>query len=87
MLILTVAFEAGYFFLVFYLINNIVIQYLSCFVAGTEIFHLIAAIINFYRFFQGRIVLKDIFNWHIERISAILLFTHALLVLSVLIFF
>lgn len=87
MFLLTAAFETGYFLLVFILIKNIVIQYLSCFVIGSEIFHLVVASINFRRFFRGKIVLKDVFNWYIERISAVLLFTHALLVLAVLIFF
>lgn len=87
MLFLTVVFEAGYFLLAFILINNMVMQFLSGFVAGTELFHLVAAVINFRRFFQGKIVLKDIFNWSLERISALLLFTHALLVLAIIIFF
>ncbi|MEN6462626.1 MAG: hypothetical protein ABFC94_14820 [Syntrophomonas sp.] len=87
MLLVTVVFEAGYFLLVFTLINNMVMQFLSGFVAGAEIFHLVVAAINFHRFFQGKIVLKDIFNWYIERISAVLLFTHSLLVLAVIIFF
>lgn len=87
MFIFTVAFETVYFVMVLNLIDNLAMQFLTGFMVGVEIFHLIAAAFNFNRFFKGKIVLKDIFNWHLERTSAILFFTHSMLVMVVLTLF
>ncbi|MGI5921112.1 MAG: hypothetical protein ACOX6I_05185 [Syntrophomonadaceae bacterium] len=87
MLLLSVLLEGAYFLLAIFLVSNIVMQFFTGMLAGVEIIHLLTMAINFSRFFRGKIVLKNIFNWHLERISALLLFTHALLVLVVLICF
>jgi hypothetical protein len=78
--------EAVYFGLTFLLINNPVMLMLSATMAGMESYHLLSTGLNLRRFFKGEANISKIFNWRIERSSAVLLFTHSLLVLVILIF-
>jgi len=70
-----------YFLLVIITIRNPVMLVFSGFFAGFEFIHLILVSQTFSRFFQGKLLLKDVFNWKIERISALLFFTHSFLVI------
>ncbi|HWP95962.1 MAG TPA: hypothetical protein VN426_03860 [Syntrophomonadaceae bacterium] len=78
---LSILLEAGYFFLVFSLMNNMFIRMFSMFFAGFEVFHLFLVGANLNRFFRGKIPLKHIFSWPVERCSAVLFFTNTMLVL------
>jgi len=73
--------ELFYFLMVFLVINNPVIVVFTVLFAGVELFHISRVGITFYKFLKGLIELVDIFNWRLERISAMLFFTHSLLVL------
>lgn len=86
MFFLTLLVEIVYFFLTFYLILNPVIRVLTILFIAFEVFHLAATATNLNRFFTGRYLLRQVFNWRIERTSAVLFFTHALLVLFVLVY-
>lgn len=76
--------EIGYFFLTFYLIDNLAMQVYTAALAGVELAHYINMAGNFKRFFSGQSSIVELFNWRMERISAVLFFTHSLLVLIVL---
>lgn len=81
MLLSSFMLELGYFYLVLVLIKNPVLLLFTWTLAGIEIIHLSSLFIAFYRFFTGKLILKDIFKWSLERVSAFLFFTHSLLVI------
>lgn len=85
--ILSILLEGFYFFLVFYLLGNPVIKIFSIFFASFEALHLLLVGSNLSRFFRGKIPLKNIFSWPVERSSAGLFFTHGLLVLINIFFY
>lgn len=85
MVLISLVFEVAYFLLVFYVIRNPFMLTLTGFFAGVELVHLMLVAAAFYRFFQGKLMLKHLFNWPMERTSAVLFFTHSLLVLFSLI--
>ncbi len=87
LLLLSVLLEVAYFTLVFYGINNLTIIVFTLFFAVIELYHLAMLSHSLNRFFKGKIVIKKIFNWKFERLSAMLFFTHSLLILLLLIFF
>lgn len=87
MLFISAALEIAYFLLVFLVITNPVMLLLTTMLVGLELYHLIRVSWGFYRFFAGKAVLGDIFNWYIERMSAVLFFTHTLFVIIILLFF
>jgi hypothetical protein len=84
MLFLSLLAEAGYFIMVFLTLDNLFMLLFTCFFAGYEILHLLLLTFNLYRFFKGRLKLKEIFVWKAERFSALLFFTQTLLVMIVL---
>lgn len=87
MIIFSAGIELGYFVMVFAVINNQAMQYITAFFAGLECFHALLTVVNFRQFFAGKSKMGHLFNWRMERISAVFFFTHTLLVLVVLIYF
>lgn len=85
MIAVSIMVEISYFFLVIITITNPVMLVFSGFFAGFEFIHLILVSQTFSRFFQGKLLLKDVFNWKVERISALLFFTHSFLVIFCLV--
>jgi hypothetical protein len=85
LILASVALELVYFAMVFTTISNSAMLIFTGFLVGVEIVHFSLAIRTFYQFFRGEIMIKEIFNWRMERISAILFFTHCLLVIFSLI--
>lgn len=85
MLLASIVLEAVYFILVFTVINNPAMLIFTAFLAGVEVVHLCLVSSAFYQFFRGKIMIKQIFNWRMERISAVLFFTHCFLILFCLI--
>lgn len=85
-LILSVILETAYFALVLILIGNPFLWYFTWLFIGIEIIHIAIIFLAFYRFFHTRLLLKDIFQWRLERVSAIFFFTHSMLVIVYLVF-
>ncbi len=83
----SVLLEALYFYLTVTLILNPVIYMLTILFIPLEIFHLIRLGLGLRRFFNGVSLLGQVFSWAIERISAVMFFTHSMLVLVSLMFF
>jgi hypothetical protein len=81
MLFLSLLLEASYFLLVFLIVANPVILGFTVLFAAFELLHLLVLGLAFKRFFQGQKILKEVFNWKMERSSALLFFTYSLLVL------
>ncbi|MDD2621262.1 MAG: hypothetical protein PHC92_11415, partial [Syntrophomonadaceae bacterium] len=78
--------EAAYFYLVLTIISNTFLLYFTWLFIGIEIVHILSLFIAFYLFFHTRLLLKDIFKWRLERTSALLFFTHSLLLIINLIY-
>lgn len=87
MVLLSLILEVIYFILVFSIIQNNFMVWFTALFAAFEIIHLILISVGLTRFFQGKLKLKDIFKWKAERFSAILFYTHSMLVLVTLLFF
>lgn len=85
MIILSIALEVIYFWMVFTVIANPAMLIFTSFLIGVEVIHFGIVTHNFRQFFQGKIMIKQIFNWRMERTSAVLFFTHCLLALFSLI--
>lgn len=81
MLLLAFLLELLYFLLVFSVVKNLFLLMFTGFFIAVESYHLISFGYSLGRFFRGDIKLKHLFNWRWERFSAILFFTHSLLVL------
>jgi len=67
--------------LVILIVANPVMLGFTVLFAAFELLHLLVLGLAFKRFFQGQKVLKEVFNWKMERSSALLFFTYSLLVL------
>lgn len=80
----SVLVEAVYFYLTLVWIQNPVMLSLTGLFILFEIYHLLGLGFNLAGFFRGQRLLSQIFNWGLERSSAILFFTHAFLVLAIL---
>lgn len=78
--------ELFYFYLTLVRLENPVMRVLTAILIFIEIFHLIRLAVNFQRFFSGKYLLSQIFNWQVERASATIFFTHSSLVLIILYF-
>lgn len=78
--------ELVYFGLVFLVISNPVTWALTFLIIALEIWHLATVLIALRAFFAGKIASTEIFNWKIERVSAMGFFTHSLIVLLTFIF-
>lgn len=87
LILITALVELGYFILVFMVISNQAMQYITAFFAGLECFHALLTVVNFRHFFAGHTKVGQVFNWRMERISGLCFFTHTLLVMSILVFF
>lgn len=87
LLVISVIIELVYFLLVFTIIDQPVLIIITSFFAGVEAIHLLTISRSLTKFFAGKVMLKDIFNWKLERISALFFFTHSLLVMICLVFF
>ncbi|MEA4924704.1 MAG: hypothetical protein VB084_05265 [Syntrophomonadaceae bacterium] len=79
--------EITYIYLSLAYIPNPVMRILTALVILMEIYHFIRIAIGLKRFFSGKYLLSQIFDWRLERASAIVLFTHSFLVLMILSFF
>ena len=79
--------ELFYFYLTLVRIQNPVIIILTVIIIVIEIYHFTLIAVGLKRFFTGRDLLSQIFNWRVERASTILLFTHSFLVLIILSFY
>ena len=87
LIILSVILEIAYFVLTLLVVENLlIIAFTGAFVM-LETLHIYSIINNFNKFFAGTIELKELFEWRVERISAMVFFTHSFLVLSCIIFF
>ena len=78
--------EAVYFGLVFWVIDNPVTLALTGLIIIIELWHLFSVVRAFGSFFKGAISAGRIFNWRLERLSAMGFFTHSLIVILTLIF-
>lgn len=87
MFYVSVLLEALYFYLTLTVISNPVIYMLTAMFIPLEVFHLTRLGLGLRRFFKGVSLLSQVFSWSMERISAVLFFTHALLVLASLLIF
>lgn len=87
MILFSAGIEVSYFILVFSVIDNHAMQYITAFFAGLECFHALLTVANFRNFFAGISKMGQLFNWRMERISAVFFFTHTLLVLVILVYF
>lgn len=81
LLLFSVLLEAVYFYLAFRVIRNPALELLTGFLAGIEFYHITTLFLRLKLFFRGKTTISQIFNWRVERISAIFFFTHSLLVL------
>ncbi len=79
--------EIIYIYLSLIYIPNPVMRVLTALLILMEIYHFIRIAIGLKRFFSGKYLLSQIFEWRLERASAIVVFTHSFLVLMVLAFF
>jgi len=79
--------EILYFSLVFLVLSNPVILAFTGLIIVIEIWHLVLVLAKFRAFLSGSINCAAIFNWKLERISAMGFFTHSLIVLLTLLFF
>lgn len=86
MLISSLILEATYFVLVLTLVSNPFILYFTWLFIGIETVHIAILFMAFYRFFHTRLLLKDIFKWRLERVSAQFFFTHSLLLIIYMLF-
>lgn len=84
---LSLLLELTYFILVFAVVQNQFLLVLTSLFAGFEAVHLFWEFSNFHKFFRGNTKLGDVFNWRIERASALFFFTQTLLVILYLLFF
>lgn len=87
LVLLSIIIEIIYFVLSFTLILNPVMQFITAFFAGVELYHIISITFSLKRFFSGQIIISQIFNWKVERSSAVLFFSHSLLILIILLCF
>ncbi len=81
LLLLAFLLELLYFLLVLAVVKNLFLLLFTGFFIAAESYHLVSFGYSLGRFFRGDIKLKYLFNWRWERFSAILFFTHSLLVL------
>jgi hypothetical protein len=78
--------EITYFLLTFLVIENPLLLAFTGSMVLLETLHVFSIINNFVKFFKGSIVLKQLFEWRVERICCMVFFTHSFLILASLIF-
>ena len=79
--------EILYLGLAFLTLSNPFMQYFTVMVAAMEGYHLFWLALSCKRFFAGQTLISQLFNWRLERMSAISLFSYSLLLLITLIVF
>ena len=84
---LSVMIEVVYLGLAFFSLSNPFMKYFTVMVALLETYHLLWLAFSFRRFFAGQSLISQLFNWSLERMSAITLFSYSLLLLITLIVF
>lgn len=87
LLLASLAIELLYFTLAFILLHNPVMIILTLILAGEELLHLLVLASAVYKYFKGKIGPERIFNWTVERVSAVFFFTHAWLALVSILFY
>lgn len=83
----SVLIEAVYLGMAYLTVNNAFMYYLTITVIALEVYHLLWLMLSFRHFFAGHKPVAKLFNWRLERISALTLFSYSLLLLITLIFF
>lgn len=79
--------EILYFYLTLAFIQNPVMRILTVSLIFVEIYHITGLALSLKRFFQGRYRLSQIFNWRVERASAVFFFTHSILVIVIILLY
>ena len=74
-------FEAAYLYFAYSSLENVAFQILTSCVLGVEVYVAVRLFQRLHGFFGGQVLLADILPWKAERISALALFTHAVVVL------
>lgn len=87
LLVASAAVEIIYFTITLILLTHPLMRFLTAFLVGEELYHLVIVGIRFKQFFQQQIEISSVFNWLIERLSAVMYFTHSFLVLTSLVIF
>ena len=77
----SVLLEFGYLYLALTSIENVAFNLLTSAILGIEVYSMGRLHQRIWGFFHGKRTLGEIFVWKIERVSAMALFTHAILVL------
>lgn len=78
------AFEISYFITAWFTVRVLAYQLITIGITCFEAYHILRTIFFITRFFTNRAPLGRIFNWIIERLAAVLLFSHALIGLLLL---
>ena len=73
--------EAGYLYLALTTVENVAFRILTAGILGIEMYAMAKWYQRIWGFFHGKRTFGEIFVWKMERISAMALFTHAILVL------
>ena len=84
---LSLLIEAFYLAMAWFIIDNPFMHYFTIAVIALESYHLLWLAWSFRRFFAGRSPVSRIFNWRLERMSALTLFSYSLLLVLTLAFF
>ena len=74
-------FEAAYLYLAYTSLGNWAFQVLTSGVLGIEVYVWVRVFQRLRGFFRGRVLMAELLPWKAERISALALFTHAVVVL------
>lgn len=87
LIFISAVIEIIYFAMTFTLLTHPLMRFLTAFMVGEELYHLVIVSIRFKQFFKQQIEVSGIFNWSMERISAVMFFTYSFLVLTSLVIF
>lgn len=79
--------EVGYLGMAWLTVSNPFMHYFTITVIALESYHLLWLGLSFRQFFAGRKPVAKLFNWRLERMSALTLFSYSLLLLITLAFF
>ena len=84
---LSLFIEVVYLGMAYLTLSNPFMHYFTVMVIAMEAGHLIWLGTSFRRFFAGKTLISQLFNWRLERMSALTLFSYSLLLLVTLVFF
>lgn len=84
---LSLFIEVVYLGMAYLTLSNPFMHYFTVMVIAIEAWHLLWLGMSFRRFFAGRTLISQLFNWRLERMSALTLFSYSLLLLVTLVFF